>query len=658
MIIALVTLLAMVTGCNMNATAPLESDQQQQQSSEDLRARAKAMVSAPTDYRSGLDSLSSSPMSFADLRDIEYARWKAAYVVPGDVGLKVQRGWANANDTVSEGIAYGMLLAYYFNDQTTFDGLWTFSKAHCVIQDSDNTLLMHWRVSETNVNVSEYGLPVTKNSADHSEIYCKKSDFMADLNGGVLKYTRHNLSTGVLETITDGAGVDYINSLVYEGMSATDPNWTKRYYTVAERIATGLPKSDFVRVVQYERTLSSAADADFDMATALCFAAQTWTGGAHNYKADAVAFMEDMIEHDLKDGYIRNGSDWGNRECWNPSYFAPAWFRVYLTFIYENWSRFSDPWYQYCDIMYAMWNNYRDLELIDSINVNGLYPDWVRTCHDYAEKPVVDGSLQCSDRRYFFTADQINGVTDYDRMQSYNFYYDAVRTPWRLALDYSWYGETTSYWVDDMLKEMAVAFPNPATIVDGYAFTGGPWQWNDRDGFNAGQGGLWNSMAFKAMMACSRMTMTGTGDVTANEAYYSAVAASSGWADPAKDDYAYYPNTLRLLSLLYISGYMDNPYGPPGSSPSRPIIVKKNVNNDIYFYDGPVWIKIEKSPGWGEWQINNGGQQFNLKIEAQSGSPSENTGWKWYYKPSACQSQTLVKLTKIAGADKVVVQCW
>ena len=30
----------------------------------------------------------------------------------------------NGNDTVSEGIAYGMLFAVYMGDKATFDGLW------------------------------------------------------------------------------------------------------------------------------------------------------------------------------------------------------------------------------------------------------------------------------------------------------------------------------------------------------------------------------------------------------------------------------------------------------------------------------------------------------------------------------------------------------
>jgi endo-1,4-beta-D-glucanase Y len=52
-----------------------------------------------------------------------YKNWKQRFVVGG----KVVRP-ENGNDTVSEGIGYGMLLAVYFNDQATFDSLWQYSQ--------------------------------------------------------------------------------------------------------------------------------------------------------------------------------------------------------------------------------------------------------------------------------------------------------------------------------------------------------------------------------------------------------------------------------------------------------------------------------------------------------------------------------------------------
>jgi endo-1,4-beta-D-glucanase Y len=67
-----------------------------------------------------------------------YSNWKSSYVVASGSGLRVQRP-ENGNDTVSEGIGYGMLAAVYINDQATFDGLWTYTKMHL-----DTNGLMNW----------------------------------------------------------------------------------------------------------------------------------------------------------------------------------------------------------------------------------------------------------------------------------------------------------------------------------------------------------------------------------------------------------------------------------------------------------------------------------------------------------------------------------
>jgi len=53
-----------------------------------------------------------------------YNQWKATFVQGGKV-IRPENG----NDTVSEGIAYGMLLAVNFNDKTTFDSLYAYWKS-------------------------------------------------------------------------------------------------------------------------------------------------------------------------------------------------------------------------------------------------------------------------------------------------------------------------------------------------------------------------------------------------------------------------------------------------------------------------------------------------------------------------------------------------
>jgi endo-1,4-beta-D-glucanase Y len=57
-----------------------------------------------------------------------YANWKATFVTPcgGNCVMRPE----NANDVVSEGIGYGMLIAVNMNDKTLFDALWSFEQGH------------------------------------------------------------------------------------------------------------------------------------------------------------------------------------------------------------------------------------------------------------------------------------------------------------------------------------------------------------------------------------------------------------------------------------------------------------------------------------------------------------------------------------------------
>jgi endo-1,4-beta-D-glucanase Y len=64
-----------------------------------------------------------------------YAKWKADLLTSDGAGgfLRPRRpnsSGAVVNSTVSEGVAYGMLLAVYADDQPTFDKLWQYSQLH------------------------------------------------------------------------------------------------------------------------------------------------------------------------------------------------------------------------------------------------------------------------------------------------------------------------------------------------------------------------------------------------------------------------------------------------------------------------------------------------------------------------------------------------
>jgi endo-1,4-beta-D-glucanase Y len=80
---------------------------------------------------------------------IAYQQWKQTLLTRDGAGghLRVRRPnskGAVVNSTVSEGIAYGMLIAVYMDDQETFDELWKYSQRHLNARG-----LMQWYIDAT-----------------------------------------------------------------------------------------------------------------------------------------------------------------------------------------------------------------------------------------------------------------------------------------------------------------------------------------------------------------------------------------------------------------------------------------------------------------------------------------------------------------------------
>ena len=79
-----------------------------------------------------------------------YDKWKADLVTSDGAGgfRRVKRpaeSGLEVNSTVSEGIAYGMMIAVYMNDQPLFDDLWKYSLAH----SWNGTILMNWYIGSS-----------------------------------------------------------------------------------------------------------------------------------------------------------------------------------------------------------------------------------------------------------------------------------------------------------------------------------------------------------------------------------------------------------------------------------------------------------------------------------------------------------------------------
>jgi endo-1,4-beta-D-glucanase Y len=323
-----------------------------------------------------------------------WMKWKQAFVVDAGGALRVKRP-TNANDTVSEGIGYGLLAAVYVGDRATFDGLWAYARTRL-----DENGVMNWHY---------------------------------DAGGAVL----------------DGGG--------------------------------------------------GATDADEDIAFALVMADAQW-GASAGYAAPARQMVANILAHEVESGtnVLKPGDRWGGSSQTNPSYLAPAYYRVFATVTGDS------RWMAVVDSSYAL--------LAKCANpATGLVPDWCS----------ADGAAQ----------------------RNSHYAYDACRTPWRIAIDACWNGEPRA---QAYLTRVSAFFgkQGAANIRDGYALDGAPL-------------GQSNALAFVGPAGAG--ALAGPASTLTRDAYtrvkaVTRLAAGSG--------YDYYNASWGVLSLLLMTGNLTDLTSP------------------------------------------------------------------------------------------------
>lgn len=337
----------------------------------------------------------------------QYAEWKSVYVTSSGAGgnLRVQRDSGTSFDTVSEGIGYGMILAVYFNDKTTFNGLYAYYKSHL-----NGNGFMHWQI---------------------------------DKNGSVIGQ-------------------------------------------------------------------NGATDADEDVALALCFASKVWgSSGSVNYSSEATVLINKIMSYEVEGGsyILKPGDAFGGSSIYNPSYFAPAFYRVFKAHTGDS-----------------RWDNviaagYSVLTKIQQYNAGtGFSPDWCTAAGQNCGK-------------------------------SYDLGYDAIRVPFRIGLDWSWYGNSQARDINNKFLKFFDSKGSTNTLRDGYTITGNVT-------------GLWWSPTFAAMIASASMS---TNDLAVARKWYD---SSKNKNDPYTNPYHYYGSCLRLMNLVYQTGLFQNLYDGIVSSSS------------------------------------------------------------------------------------------
>ncbi|MDB5237421.1 MAG: hypothetical protein JWL88_523 [Parcubacteria group bacterium] len=195
---------------------------------------------------------------------------------------------------------------------------------------------------------------------------------------------------------------------------------------------------------------NAASDADQDIALSLIFAYGRWQDPA--YLASARLILADIWN---KEVIIINGTPYlaandlektstGPTALMDISYLSPAEYRIFARVDTAH------PWTKLADSSYDILNASIDAKL-DATSTAELPPDWVQI-----DKKT--GAISATSNKDLTT----------------NFGYDAFRSPWRIALDYQWFGTARAKATLDKMSFLAKEWNANKKLAAQYTHAGQP----------------------------------------------------------------------------------------------------------------------------------------------------------------------------------------
>lgn len=250
---------------------------------------------------------------------------------------------------------------------------------------------------------------------------------------------------------------------------------------------------------------NGATDAELDAAYALIVADKRWQStGTINYESDALSLISIIKTYEVESvtNVLKPGDAWGGSNTTNPSYLTPGYFRVFG--VYSNDTTY---WNAVANKSYAIIN----ANLTQNNASYNLVSDWSK----------ADGSY----------SNEVSWA--YDQGRSY--YYDAARTPWRMATDYVWFGDAQAATYNQLCIDFVNAQGGFSEIYPGYSQAGVAIDTTYKDPTFTG--------------AYSSAAMTSTNQTFVNNGYTELKNQATT---------AYFGATLRAIYMFALSGNMYN----------------------------------------------------------------------------------------------------
>lgn len=299
-------------------------------------------------------------------------------------------------------------------------------------------------------------MPSAKNSQDAQNNYDTwKKNFVEGCSNG-----RYRVKfDSSWETVSEGIGYGMLLSVYMADKTLFDGLWL--YYK--DNVNSNKVMNWKINGCSGTIGQNGATDAELDAAFALIVADYQWaSAGTINYKNDATALISAIKNHEVEANtyVLKPGDQFGGSQITNPSYFSPAYYRVFGTF--TNDTAF---WNQVAAKSYTIINN----NLTQNNAVGGLVSDWCEASGAYSS--------------------QAGGYANGGKMYTY----DAARTPWRIAVDYLWHGNADAKaYAKKSSDFVRVNLGGSLNIKDGY----------NQNGSVSGQ---WHNATFVGAFACAAM---------------------------------------------------------------------------------------------------------------------------------------------------------
>ncbi len=356
--------------------------------------------------------------------------------------------------------------------------------------------------------------------------YYVKGEITGSAGGFTPLGTSEGQGFGMIITVLM-AGYDSQAQTIYNGLFKT----ARAYKSSVNSALMGWVVADHANA---QGNFSSATDGDLDIAYSLILAHHQWgSSGTINYLQEAKTMINAIKASNVTNQNRLNLGDWDSKNALNSR--PSDWMFSHLRAFHEVTG--DNTWLNVIDALYTAYSQVSD----NYASSTGLISDFIVA---NPAKPAPEWYLN-------------------EFKETNQYYYNASRVPFRVVMDYAFYGETRAKNIAD---KMAVWIKGKtggsvSNVKAGYSLSG--------NALNS-----YSSAVFTAPLISAATTKSG---------HQTWVNNGWDWMKTAKS--SYFSDTYNLMNMLYISG---NWWKPGGSGESGGVgeEVTWNVVSDTYVRGG------------------------------------------------------------------------